>query len=77
MDAVTDGRVKIIPERYAKGYLDWLSEKRDWPISRQLWWGHQIPDLVLQDGHRGRSAEGLRRPATTLSGSATSSTASG
>jgi valyl-tRNA synthetase len=43
MDAVKDGRVKIIPERYAKGYLDWLSEKRDWPIGRQLWWGHQLP----------------------------------
>ena len=43
MDAVTDGRVRIIPERYAKSYLDWLSEKRDWPIGRQLWWGHQIP----------------------------------
>ena len=43
IDAVTDGRVKIIPERYAKGYLDWLSEKRDWPIGRQLWWGHRIP----------------------------------
>ena len=43
MDAVTDGRVKIFPERYAKGYLDWLSEKRDWPIGRQLWWGHRIP----------------------------------
>ncbi|MGA2062514.1 MAG: class I tRNA ligase family protein, partial [Thermoguttaceae bacterium] len=43
MDAVTDGRVKIIPDRYAKGYLDWLGEKRDWPIGRQLWWGHQIP----------------------------------
>jgi len=43
MDAVSDGRVKITPERYAKGYQDWLSEKRDWPIGRQLWWGHRIP----------------------------------
>ena len=43
MDAVTDGRVTIIPTRYTKGYLDWLGEKRDWPIGRQLWWGHQIP----------------------------------
>jgi len=43
IDAVTDGRVKIVPDRYAKGYLDWLGEKRDWPVGRQLWWGHQIP----------------------------------
>ncbi len=43
MDAVSDGRVKILPDRYAKGYHDWLAEKRDWPVSRQLWWGHQIP----------------------------------
>ena len=43
VDAVEDGRVKIVPPRYAKGYLDWLSERRDWPIGRQLWWGHQIP----------------------------------
>ncbi|MGY8767976.1 MAG: class I tRNA ligase family protein [Pirellulales bacterium] len=43
MDAVSDGRVNIFPKRYANGYLDWLSEKRDWPVSRQLWWGHQIP----------------------------------
>ncbi|MDO5114162.1 MAG: class I tRNA ligase family protein, partial [Planctomycetia bacterium] len=48
MNAVTDGRVKIVPDRYAKGYLDWLSEKRDWPIGRQLWWGHQIPIWYCQ-----------------------------
>jgi valyl-tRNA synthetase len=43
MDAVTDGRVKITPERYGKTYLDWLGEKRDWPVGRQLWWGHRVP----------------------------------
>ncbi len=47
MDAVTDGRVKIQPERYTKGYLDWLGEKRDWPVSRQLWWGHRIPVWLM------------------------------
>ena len=43
MDAVTSGQVKIVPERYTKTYLDWLSEKRDWPVGRQLWWGHRVP----------------------------------
>ncbi len=43
MQLVRDDSVKIFPQRFRKGYLDWLGEKRDWPVSRQLWWGHQIP----------------------------------
>jgi len=43
LDAVRSGKIRIVPERYAKSYLDWLGEKRDWPVSRQLWWGHRIP----------------------------------
>jgi len=38
-----DGRLKFVPERYAKTYQAWLENLRDWPISRQLWWGHRIP----------------------------------
>ena len=70
MDAVSDGRVKIFPTRYAKGYLDWLGEKRDWPVSRQLWWGHRIPIWYAADSPAKADLQaGLRRVATTWSGS--------
>ncbi|MGI9098376.1 MAG: valine--tRNA ligase [Solirubrobacteraceae bacterium] len=43
IEVVRDGRVRINPESQAKRYLDWLAQIRPWCISRQLWWGHQIP----------------------------------
>jgi valyl-tRNA synthetase len=38
-----DGRLRFVPDRYAKTYQTWIENLRDWPISRQLWWGHRIP----------------------------------
>jgi valyl-tRNA synthetase len=49
--AVRDGRVHFRPERYTKVYLDWMDAIRPWCISRQLWWGHQIPAWYCPDGH--------------------------
>lgn len=43
IDAVKSGNVKIHPERFEKPYFDWLSNIRDWTVSRQIWWGHRIP----------------------------------
>jgi valyl-tRNA synthetase len=48
--AVKDGRVKIVPERHARTYLDWVEQFRDWCVSRQIWWGHRIPAYVSNDG---------------------------
>ncbi len=41
--AVQDGRIRIVPERFARVYANWMENIRDWCISRQLWWGHRIP----------------------------------
>jgi valyl-tRNA synthetase len=48
-----DGRLRFIPERYKETYRSWLENLRDWPISRQLWWGHRIP-IWWKPGEGGR-----------------------
>ncbi|HHV64715.1 MAG TPA: valine--tRNA ligase [Peptococcaceae bacterium] len=46
---VLDGLLRFVPERFAKIYIGWLENIRDWCISRQLWWGHRIPVWYCQD----------------------------
>ena len=49
---VNDGGVKFVPDRFSKTYTNWMENVHDWCISRQLWWGHQIPAWTCQDcGH--------------------------
>jgi len=49
LEAVRDGRIEIIPERFEKIYYNWLENIKDWCISRQLWWGHRIPVWYCDD----------------------------
>ena len=48
---VRDGETKFVPERFTKTYMNWMENVRDWCISRQLWWGHQIPAWTCECGH--------------------------
>ena len=49
IEAVQDGRIQFVPERFTKTYVQWLDNIRDWCISRQLWWGHRIPAWYCDD----------------------------
>lgn len=50
LEVVADGRVQFVPENWTTTYDQWLNNIQDWCISRQLWWGHQIPAWYAEDG---------------------------
>ena len=49
--AVEDGRIRFVPDNWAKTYFQWMRNIQDWCISRQLWWGHRIPAWYDADGN--------------------------
>ena len=60
--AVEDGRIRFVPENWARTYFEWMHNIEDWCISRQLWWGHRIPAWYDAEGriYVGRSEEEVR-----------------
>ena len=64
--AARDGEIRFLPERYRELYLRWMENVRDWPISRQLWWGHRIPvwrkaDVPTPTRRRAGSSPGRKK----------------
>lgn len=65
IEVVQDGRVRFVPEQWVNTYNQWMNNIQDWCISRQLWWGHQIPAWYDAEGHVfvGRDEDEARRKA--------------
>ncbi len=70
IDAVQSGQVKFVPENWVNTYNQWMNNIQDWCISRQLWWGHQIPAWYDEDGKvyvaRDEAAARAQAPGKTL-----------
>ncbi len=64
IQAVVDGRIRIIPEGWTNNYLGWMREIKDWCISRQIWWGHQIPAWYCRNCNKGLIVEGTAATAS-------------
>jgi valyl-tRNA synthetase len=57
LDATRNGETRILPDRFVKVWEHWMTNIRDWNVSRQLWWGHRIPAWYCPDGHVTVSSE--------------------
>jgi len=62
IDAVRDGDIRFVPERFEKNYFHWMENIRDWCISRQLWWGHRIPAYYCDNDACGETVVSLEAP---------------
>ena len=73
LDAVMNDDIQFVPEKFKNTYNHWMTDIKDWCISRQLWWGHRIPAYYLPDGHIvvGETPEEALKEAMSLTGDST------